>query len=430
MMGWKVDYSILCVDDEPQILSALHRSLHRYPCTVLVARSGQQALDILSTHKVEVILVDICMPQMSGNQLIAQVHRLYPDTIPIVLSGQADEKMLNQILGETSFHQYIPKPWDDEQLIELVSDAFEKYESQVINRALEIDTETLELPFDELTPEKSQELQSALETLQRMQSALVQNEKMSAIGQLSAGVAHEINNPIAFVSSNLDILQDYVTDIHGYSEAIDQLLVTQDLSLEKNNSLRADFKIDSIMQDILILVQESKEGINRVTRIIESLRDFSHVDRAEIQPADINEGLEKTLKLVWNEIKYRAEVEREYGDLPLVSCRIGQINQVFLNLLVNAAQIIETDGLIRIKTTADEDNVYIYISDNGGGIPDEIQERIFQAFFTTKPVGSGTGLGLTISKSIIERHHGELTVESKEGIGTIFRVTLPIQSAE
>jgi len=430
MMGWKVDYSILCVDDEPQILSALHRSLHRYPCTVLVARSGQQALDILSTHKVEVILVDICMPQMSGNQLIAQVHRLYPDTIPIVLSGQADEKMLNQILGETSFHQYIPKPWDDEQLIELVSDAFEKYESQVINRALEIDTETLELPFDELTPEKSQELQSALETLQRMQSALVQNEKMSAIGQLSAGVAHEINNPIAFVSSNLDILQDYVTDIHGYSEAIDQLLVTQDLSLEKNNSLRADFKIDSIMQDILILVQESKEGINRVTRIIESLRDFSHVDRAEIQPADINEGLEKTLKLVWNEIKYRAEVEREYGDLPLVSCRIGQINQVFMNLLVNAAQIIETDGLIRIKTTADEDNVYIYISDNGGGIPDEIQERIFQAFFTTKPVGSGTGLGLTISKSIIERHHGELTVESKEGIGTIFRVTLPIQSAE
>ena len=420
----------MCVDDEPQILSALHRSLHRYPCTVLVARSGQQALDILSTHKVEVILVDICMPQMSGNQLIAQVHRLYPDTIPIVLSGQADEKMLNQILGETSFHQYIPKPWDDEQLIELVSDAFEKYESQVINHALEIDTETLELPFDELTPEKSQELQSALETLQRMQSALVQNEKMSAIGQLSAGVAHEINNPIAFVSSNLDILQDYVTDIHGYSEAIDQLLVTQDLSLEKNNSLRADFKIDSIMQDILILVQESKEGINRVTRIIESLRDFSHVDRAEIQPADINEGLEKTLKLVWNEIKYRAEVEREYGDLPLVSCRIGQINQVFMNLLVNATQIIETDGLIRIKTTADEDNVYIYITDNGGGIPDEIQERIFQAFFTTKPVGSGTGLGLTISKSIIERHHGELTVESKEGIGTIFRVTLPIQSAE
>ena len=198
--------------------------------------------------------------------------------------------MLNQILGETSFHQYIPKPWDDEQLIELVSDAFEKYESQVINRALEIYTEMLELPFDELTPEKSQELQSALETLQRMQSALVQNEKMSAIGQLSAGVAHEINNPIAFVSSNLDILQDYVTDIHGYSEAIDQLLVTQDLSLEKNNSLRADFKIDSILQDILILVQESKEETNRVTRIIESLRDFSHVDRAEIQPADINES--------------------------------------------------------------------------------------------------------------------------------------------
>ena len=420
----------MCVDDDPQTLSALHRSLHRYPCTVLVARSGKQALDILSTHKVEVILVDICMPQMSGNQLIEQVHRLYPDTIPIVLSRQADEKMLNQILGETSFHQYIPKPWDDEQLIELVSGAFEKYESQVINRALEIDTETLELPFDELTPEKSQELQSALETLQRMQSALVQNEKMSAIGQLSAGVAHEINNPIAFVSSNLDILQDYVTDIHGYLEAIDQLLVTQDLSLEKNNSLRADFKIGSIMQDILILVQESKEGVNRVTRIIESLRDFSHVDRAEIQPADINEGLEKTLKLVWNEIKYKAEVEREYGDLPLVSCRIGQINQVFMNLLVNAAQVIETDGLIRIKTTADEDNVYIYISDNGGGIPDEIQERIFQAFFTTKPVGSGTGLGLTISKSIIERHHGELTVESKEGIGTIFRVTLPIQLAE
>ena len=425
-----MDHSILCVGDEPQVLSALHRSLHSYPCTVLVATSGQQALDILSTRKVEVILVDICMPQMPGNQLIEQVNRLYPDTIPIVLSGQADEKMVSQILGETFFHQYIPKPWDDEQLIELVSDAFKKSESQVINRALEIDTEMPELSLDELASEKSQELQSALETLQRMQSALVQNEKMSAIGQLSAGVAHEINNPIAFVSSNLDILQDYVTDIHGYLEAIDQLLVTQDLSLEKDNSLRADFEIDSIMQDILILVQESKEGVNRVTRIIESLRDFSHIDQVEIQPADINEGLEKTLKLVWNEIKSRAKVEREYGDLPLVSCRIGQIDQVFMNLLVNAAQIIETDGLIRIKTTADEDNVYIYISDNGGGIPDEIQERIFEAFFTTKPVGFGTGLGLTISKSIIERHHGELTVESKEGIGTTFRIVLPIQSAE
>ena len=140
----------MCVDDDPQTLSALHRSLHRYPCTLLVARSGQQALDILSTHKVEVILVDICMPQMSGNQLIEQVHRLYPDTIPIVLSRQADEKMLNQILAETSFHQYIPKPWDDEQLIELVSGAFEKYESQVINRALEIDTEMPELSLESL----------------------------------------------------------------------------------------------------------------------------------------------------------------------------------------------------------------------------------------------------------------------------------------
>ena len=420
----------MCVGDEPQVLSALHRSLHNYPCTVLVATSGQQALDILSTRKVEVILVDICMPQMSGNQLMEQVNRLYPDTIPIVLSGQADEKMVSQILGETFFHQYIPKPWDDEQLIELVGDAFKKSESQVINRALEIDTEVPELSLDELASEKRQELQSALETLQRMRSALVQNEKMSAIGQLSAGVAHEINNPIAFVSSNLDILQDYVTDIHGYLEAIDQLLVTQDLSLEKDNSLRADFEIDSIMQDILILVQESKEGVNRVTRIIESLRDFSHIDQVEIQPADINEGLEKVLKLVWNEIKSKAKVEREYGDLPLVSCRIGQIDQVFMNLLVNAAQIIETDGLIRIKTTADEDNVYIYISDNGGGIPDEIQERIFEAFFTTKPVGFGTGLGLTISKSIIERHRGELTVESKEGIGTTFRIVLPIQSAE
>jgi signal transduction histidine kinase len=196
------------------------------------------------------------------------------------------------------------------------------------------------------------------------------------------------------------------------------------------DGLKEKLDIDFIMSDLTDIVTESKTGIERVRKIVQDLKDFAHVDKTEFQLADINEGIEKTLQLVWNEIKYKTTVEKDYGDIPQIACMPGQLNQVYMNLLVNASQAIEKHGIIRIKTHADETNVYIEISDDGCGVVEENRSKIFDAFFTTKPVGEGTGLGLSISYTIIQKHGGDIRIQSEERKGTTFLITLPIRDVQ
>ena len=266
-----------------------------------------------------------------------------------------------------------------------------------------------------------QELETLLNKVEAAQQQLLQSEKMAAIGQLAAGVAHEINNPVGFVNSNLGTLKTYVG----------QLLTVIDAYQGGDGSTiaaaRQTADLEFLREDLPALLAESQDGLSRVTKIVQDLKDFSHVDQAEHQVADLNAAMESTLNVVWNELKYKAEVIRDLGPIPPVDCVPAQINQVFMNLLVNAAQAIPQQGKITVRSGQQDDQVWFDIEDTGQGMSEAVRNRIFEPFFTTKPVGKGTGLGLSISYDIIvKKHGGRMDVTSTPGQGTCFRIWLPL----
>lgn len=279
-------------------------------------------------------------------------------------------------------------------------------------------------------------LHDTQDKLVQSQQQLVQNEKLASIGQLAAGVAHEINNPIGYVFSNLGSLQSYVKDILKLVDAYvvaEPEIATED-ARRALAELRRRVDLDYLKTDVLDLMRESREGIERVRKIVQDLKDFSHVDASsDWQWADLHRGLESTLNVVNNEIKYRSDVKRSFGDLPQIQCLPSQLNQVFMNLLVNAAQAMDPEvrGTISVSTgVEDDEHVWIEITDDGCGIPPEVLGRIFDPFFTTKPIGKGTGLGLSLSYGIIQKHHGRIEVRSIPGSGTTFRIVLPVDQPE
>jgi len=279
----------------------------------------------------------------------------------------------------------------------------------------------------------TQELEKAYAELKEAQLQIFQQEKMASIGQLAAGVAHEINNPMGFISSNLGTLNKYIDRLAEFIAAGDKSLTTyaDSEAADQINDLRKRLKIDYIMEDARQLIDESQDGAGRVRRIVQDLKSFSRVDQAECALINLNESLETTINIAWNEIKYVATLNREFGDIPEILCFPQQLNQVFLNLLVNAAHALgERQGTITIRTWGEGTDVLVSVTDTGCGIPEEIRKRIFEPFFTTKEVGKGTGLGLSISYEIIRKHGGEIQVESEVGSGTTFTVRLPVKGPD
>ncbi|WP_374557809.1 ATP-binding protein [Thermomonas sp.] len=275
-----------------------------------------------------------------------------------------------------------------------------------------------------------EELQRTVDRLASTQEQLLQSEKMASIGQLAAGVAHEINNPIGYVGSNLGTLQDYATALLALVEKYHEALFSEDPAGHREDLLQARQRldIDYIVGDLPNLLKESREGIERVTKIVQDLKDFSRVGRDQkMQPADLLQGLDSTLNIVWNDLKYKVRLEKHYGSLPPVECLASEINQVFLNLLLNAGQAIEQRGTIELASGCDDNEAWISITDSGCGIPPEAMPHLFDPFFTTKPIGRGTGLGLAISYGIVAKHHGRIDVSSRVGQGSTFRVVLPIR---
>ena len=275
----------------------------------------------------------------------------------------------------------------------------------------------------------SEQLAEAYQELKSTHSQLLQQEKMASIGQLAAGVAHEINNPMGFISSNLGTMGKYLERLQGFLElqsaGVDE--TAPDSLKEELAQARRRFKVDYILDDARSLLAESKDGAERVRNIVQNLKSFSRVDEAQECCVDLNECLESTITIAWNELKYKTTLNRDYGELPLVKCLPQQLNQVFLNILVNAAHAIETQGEVTVTTRQEGEQVSIAIHDTGCGIPAEIVSRIFEPFFTTKEVGKGTGLGLSISYDIIKKHNGTIEVASSAESGTTFTIRLPIE---
>lgn len=277
------------------------------------------------------------------------------------------------------------------------------------------------------------QLQETNKKLEEAQNQLLQSEKMATIGQLAAGVAHEINNPIGYVYSNLGSLNTYMNNLFDVLDAYGKLEaeITDAAILETLRKITAQADLDFLKQDLAELMKESREGIVRVKEIVQNLKDFSHVDSSDTWHfSDIQKGLNSTLNIVLNELKYKCEIRKEYGDIPEIECLPSQLNQVFLNLLVNAGHAIEEQGTITLSTGQAEGLVWIEVADSGKGIQPENLKRIFDPFFTTKPIGKGTGLGLSLSYSIVQKHHGRIEVHSEVGKGTSFRVWLPCTQPE
>ncbi len=269
-----------------------------------------------------------------------------------------------------------------------------------------------------------------IKRLEVAHNQLLQSEKMASIGQLAAGVAHEINNPIGYVNSNLGTLDGYIEqllDLIDTYQAAEAALPEGSVELEHIQAAKRAIELDYLKQDIRDLLKESSEGITRVRHIVQDLKDFSHSDKGEWVLADLHQGLNSTLNVVNNELKYKATVIKEYGEIPMVECLPSQLNQVFMNLLVNAAHAIVERGEIRVSTGAQGGEVWVEVADTGCGIPREKLTRIFDPFYTTKDVGKGTGLGLSISYGIVNKHGGHIDVESEPGKGSRFRVVLPIK---
>lgn len=294
---------------------------------------------------------------------------------------------------------------------------------------------------EEATRLAYEKLEEANKELKEMQSQMVQSEKLASIGQLAAGVAHEMNTPVGFVASNFQTLEDYIKKIQSLlemdAELIGRIKTGQKTELLKKvdaiSKSRDDMKMDFILEDIQGLFDDSREGLDRVTNIIQHLRDFSRIDQpGSLDEYNLNDGIEATFVVAKNEIKYDADIKTEFSELPPIFCNSGQVNQVFLNILVNASQAIKSQerddkGTITIRTYATDEEVVCEISDDGCGIAPDSLSKVFDPFFTTKPVGKGTGLGLSVSYDIIvNKHNGELLVDSTVGEGSKFTIKLPI----
>jgi two-component system NtrC family sensor kinase len=346
-------------------------------------------------------------------------------------------KTLHQIYGrnwEEIFKEHgFPVPPKDEQEAELChapSGSWFSFNSYPFSNSTQNEYSGTVITLYDITEAKrfTRELEKAYSDLKTTQAKVVQQEKMASIGQLAAGVAHEINNPMGFISSNLNTLGKYVDRLKEFIAVQSELIeaTANSEAVEALRSKRKALKLDYILEDGSELIRESLEGAERVRTIVQNLKSFSRVDQAEFKHADINECITSTINIVWNELKYKAKLTRELGELPLTKCYPQQLNQVIMNLLVNASQAIEEQGDITVRTWHEDGSIFASVTDSGCGMAPDVVKRIFEPFFTTKEVGKGTGLGLSITYDIVKNHNGDIAVESEPGKGTTFTVRIPI----
>ncbi len=409
------DRRILIVDDDETIREVFAACLsRRFSCTT--ASNVDEALAHLSRQPFALVISDILMPGRSGVELLREVTARFPDTAVVMASGvDRTQRVLDTVrLGA---YDYLIKPCDMDVLELCVERALER-------RALLRDGRRYKQDLER----RNKELARRKAELERLQGQIVHTEKMASLGQLAAGVAHEINNPAGFIYGNMDILRECVGGLEKLLKIYEGVPLPAEVEAEVR-AFKDEIGYEDTLEDLHSIINDCYNGAERIRDVVQNLRTFSRLDEADYKLVDLHEGLDSTIRLL---SQYygpdRTRLERVYGQLPPVSCYAGQLNQVWMNLLANASQAAGPEGTVRIATRLETGKAAVYISDNGPGIKPEHMRRIFDPFFTTKPVGEGTGLGLSISYSIIERHGGEIRVKSRPGEGATFLVTLPLQA--
>jgi len=353
------------------------------------------------------------MPGRNGVELLREITSRHPETAVIMVSGIDRPQRIRDALS-LGASDYLIKPCELDVLMIAVERALERRRLLCTAKKYKRDIE-----------KQNKELALRAAELQRLQAQIIHSEKMASLGQLAAGIAHELNNPAGFIYGNMDILKDQLAGLQ------DLLVAYECVDLPPNvaalvGAIKTRINYDQLMDDLDSIISDCLEGAERIRGVVQNLRLFSRLDEAEVKKVDLHEGIESTIRLLSQYYTSgRLVLHRDYGHLPPVSCYAAQLNQVWMNVLANAAQAVSGNGEVGITTKLESGWAVIAISDSGCGISPYQLPRIFDPFFTTKPVGEGTGLGLSISYGIIERHGGTISVASTPGTGTTFTIRIP-----
>ena len=426
-------HTILIVDDTPLNIVVLMEML-RNEYTITVATNGERALQLAGgCSPPDLILMDIVMPGLSGYDVCATLKQ-NPLTahIPLIfVSGltKESEQQKGLDLGAVDF---IQKPFSPSLVRARIRNHLElkrhhdQLEALVKERTSELEAKQLQLVA--LNEELEHRVQDEVRKNREKDSIMLHQDKLASIGQLAAGVAHEINNPMSFILSNLSTLRKYAVMIQQYVFAMEETLIDgcAEKQRAKIEEMCQHLDMHYILEDLPNLISECLEGGERIKQIVLDLKDFARSDEDRMIATDLNHCVQSTVNIVRNEIMHVAKLDLQLGSIPTVVCNPQQINQVIANLLVNAAHAIEGHGRITVCTVHELDHVLVTVADTGHGIPAEIINRIFDPFFTTKDIGKGTGLGLSISYGIIKAHGGDITLKSEPGEGTTFMIRLPV----
>jgi signal transduction histidine kinase len=398
---------VLIAEDDAVSRRLLQSNLERWGHEVVSAENGAEAWRLFQRDEFPIVISDWMMPAMDGVELIQRIRASerpgYVYAILLTAKSQTEDLVRGMEAGADDF---LSKPFDRDEL-------------------------RVRLRAGERIVQLEQHLAEQNRQLRETQAALVQSEKLASLGQLAAGLAHEVNNPVAYVTNNLAVLRRDVLAtmdlLDKYREGREKLALAAPETAAEAERIEQEIDLAYIQENLARQFDRSLEGLARVRDIVVNLRDFARLDEAEFKEADVNAGIESTVEILRYEIrKKEIHLEMRLQELPPLLCHPGKINQVLLNLLANAVQACETGGRIEVRTRVEDGAVLIEVEDNGSGISPEHLPRVFDPFFTTKPVGQGTGLGLSISYGIVRDHGGTIEVESEPGQGSLFRVRLPL----
>jgi signal transduction histidine kinase len=436
---------ILLIEDNPIWLELASSWLDEWGYSVVAAEDGSKGLELFNLGGIDLVVSDLGLPDMSGFELLERIHQRSPEIPVILLSAETDTAAVIGAIhqGVSDFVAKSERPSLLQAAIKRALDRLRlaRENLELIGRLRDVNNmlEAQVLERTRALQEANLQLKAEIDERQHMELELRLAQKLEAVGQLAAGIAHEINTPMQYIGDSVYFLRDAFAELVAAFSKLESLCASMaevpgQHSVAEATGVLKDADIRFLQSEAPKALERTLDGVGRVTTIVRALKEFAHPDHHEKDAADLNKAVTNALTVSRNEYKYVADVEVDLGDLPLVMCHVGEVNQVLLNLIVNAAHAIGEvvgntgkKGVIRVQTQVENEMALIRIADTGCGIPDSIRERLFDPFFTTKPVGKGTGQGLAIARSIIiDRHHGALEFESTLGCGTAFTIRLPI----